>query len=62
MSATAKNLRDAYAVLRWLTKIDVQKRRLYFLDTQNLDFGECEPDVFEVVRRAHHAPKARKGP
>jgi hypothetical protein len=50
-----EQLAQANEVLRWLTTIDVAKRRLTFRDVDRLDYGEVEADVFEVVRKAHAA-------
>jgi hypothetical protein len=62
VSQLAKDLKDAQEMLRFLTRIKVNSRRLYFLttdDVDRLDFGVLVCDPFETVRKAHAAKVKR---
>lgn len=59
MTQTAKNLRDAYAVIRMLTTIDVERRHVGLRDPEDEEFGEMTGDFFEIMRKAHAAKETR---
>lgn len=58
MSATAKNMRDAYEVIRALTRIDPEIRHVEImpLDDPDVLFPE---HFYETVRKAHDAKRRR---
>ena len=56
MSATAKNLRDAYEVIRTLTRLNERKRNIEIvsLDDPDFDLGSVACDFYATIRKAHH--------
>jgi hypothetical protein len=53
--ATAKNLRDAYEVIRAMTTIDIEKSRIEIVDVDDVEFDRIACNLFETVRKAHAA-------
>ncbi len=57
-------LRDAYDVIRMVTTINVDTRRIDLRDPEDHEFGDMVGDFYETVKRAHEAgrlaPKRRK--